>query len=109
PAHPVYLTDGPSREVVIGRTVVKLRHASPKHLIAPGSPAGTVVQALRYLGKDAGPNVTDAMAHSLSVPDLQWLVRRASLAARVDEASTRSHRAHLPRGGRLNSCGRRCL
>ena len=45
PAQSTYLTDGPSRRVVLGKRVVDLRHASPKHLIAPGSPAGTVVQA----------------------------------------------------------------
>ncbi len=42
---------GPSRRVVLGKRVVDLRHASPKHLIAPGSPAGTVVQALRHVGR----------------------------------------------------------
>ena len=50
PAKNTYLTDGPSRRVVLGKRVVDLRHASPKHLIAPGSPAGTVVQALRHVG-----------------------------------------------------------
>src|SRR5262245_26515031 len=53
PAHAVYLTDGPSRRVAIGRSVITLRRASPKHLLAAGSTAGTVVQALRYLGRDA--------------------------------------------------------
>ena len=37
-----WLTDGPSRRVVLGKRVIDLRHTSPKHLIAPGSPAGTV-------------------------------------------------------------------
>src|ERR1700722_4098853 len=36
PAKSTYLTDGPSRRVVLGKRVVDLRHASPKHLIAPG-------------------------------------------------------------------------
>lgn len=39
PAKSSYLTDGPSRRVVLGKRVVDLRHASPKHLIAPGSAA----------------------------------------------------------------------
>ena len=34
PARSTYLTDGPSRRVVLGKRVVDLRHASPKHLIA---------------------------------------------------------------------------
>src|SRR3984893_12723653 len=32
PARSTYLTDGPSRRVVLGKRVVDLRHASPKHL-----------------------------------------------------------------------------
>lgn len=54
PAKSLYLTDGPSRRIVLGKRVVDLRHASPKHLIAPGSPAGTVVQALRHVGPVRG-------------------------------------------------------
>ena len=38
-----------SRRVVLGKRIVDLRHASPKHLIAPGSAAGTVVQTLRHV------------------------------------------------------------
>jgi len=49
PAKSTYLTDGPSRRVVLGKRVVDLRHASPKHLIAPGSPAGTAVQAPAWM------------------------------------------------------------
>lgn len=80
PAHAVYLTNGPSHRVTIGRRVVELRHASPKHLIAPGSAAGTVVQALRYLGQDAGLNVADMVANHLSSADRHHLMRDAALA-----------------------------
>jgi len=51
PAKNTYLTDGPSRRVVLGKRVVDLRHASPKHLIAPGSAAGPVVQAFVMWGR----------------------------------------------------------
>src|SRR5882724_4699187 len=57
PAHAIYLTDGPSRRVPIGRNVVTLRHTTARHLIAPGSQAGAVVQALRYLGPAVGADV----------------------------------------------------
>lgn len=80
PAHAIYLTDGPPRRVTIGRSVVTLRHASPRHLIAAGSEAGMVVQALRYLGKDAGPSVADTVANRLSSSDRQRLRREAVLA-----------------------------
>jgi len=80
PAHAVYLTDGPSRRVSIGKSVVTLRRASPKHLVAAGSTAGTVVQALRYLGKDAAPAAADMVVHQLSAADHQRLIRDAVLA-----------------------------
>ncbi len=73
PARNTYLTDGPSRRVVLGKRVVDLRHASPKHLIAPGSAAGTVVQALRHLGAVRAGDVAQIAAHRLSVSDKKTL------------------------------------
>jgi hypothetical protein len=73
PAKSIYLTDGPSRRVVLGKRVVDLRHASPKHLIAPGSPAGTVVQALRHLGPLRAPDVAHLSARWLSARDKKTL------------------------------------
>lgn len=80
PAHAVYLTDGPSRRVAIGKRVITLRHTSPKHLVAAGSAAGTVVQALRYLGKDAGPTLADVVGHQLSPSDHRRLARGKMIA-----------------------------
>ena len=80
PARTVYLTDGPSRRVVIGKRVITLRHTSPKHFVGAGSTAGTVVQALRYLGKDAGPTLVDAVAHRLSPSDRRLLARGKKIA-----------------------------
>jgi hypothetical protein len=76
-ARNTYLTDGPSRRVVLGKRVVDLRHASPKHLIAPGSPAGTVVQALRHLGLVKAPDVAQVAARRLSAGDKKTLARSA--------------------------------
>lgn len=73
PAKSIYLTDGPSRRVVLGKRVVDLRHASPKHLIAPGSPAGTVVQALRHVGLARAADVAQIAAHRLSASDKKTL------------------------------------
>ncbi len=80
PARSVYLTDGPSRRVVVGKRVVDMRHASPKHLVAAGSMAGTVVQALRHLGPDSVPAVVDAAAQYLTASDRRMLARRANQA-----------------------------
>lgn len=77
PAKSLYLTDGPSRRIVLGKRVVDLRHASPKHLIAPGSPAGTVVQALRYVGPMRASDVAQIAARWLSFSDKRLLASNA--------------------------------
>ena len=77
PAQSTYLTDGPSRRVVLGKRIVDLRHASPKHLIAPGSPAGTVVQALRHVGPIRAADVAQVAARQLSANDKKTLASTA--------------------------------
>lgn len=77
PAQSTYLTDGPSRRVVLGKRVVDLRHASPKHLIAPGSPAGTVVQALRHVGRVRAADVAQVASRRLSATDKKTLASTA--------------------------------
>ena len=80
PAQPVYLTNGPSRRVQIGRRVIALKHVSPKKLIAAGTRAGTVVQALRYLGPNAAIPLQDVAARILHPRDRQALAREAAKA-----------------------------
>lgn len=77
PAQSTYLTDGPSRRVVLGKRIVDLRHASPKHLIAPGSPVGTVVQALRHVGPVRAADVAQVAARRLSANDKKTLASTA--------------------------------
>lgn len=77
PAKTEYLTSGPTREVTLGKRVVTLRHASPKVLVAPGSKAGTVVQALRYLGPDGAAQAADRLAPKLDDADRRVLGRAA--------------------------------
>ncbi len=71
------MTDGPSRRVVLGKRVVDLRHASPKHLIAPGSAAGTVVQALRHVGAVRAADVARIASRRLSASDKKTLASNA--------------------------------
>lgn len=73
PAKSTYLTDGPSRRVVLGKRVIHVRHASPKHLVAPGSAAGTVVQALRHVGPTRAADVAGIAMGSLSARDKKTL------------------------------------
>ena len=81
PAQTTYLTDGPPRTVQIGRRVIRLKHASPKNLVAAGTNAGTVVQALRYVGQAAAPTLIDAARSKLSKQDRHQLVRGATYAS----------------------------
>lgn len=73
PAKNTYLTNGPPRRVVLGKRVIDLRHAVPKHLVAPGSPAGTVIQALCHLGPRWAPQIVDIALKQLSVGDKRLL------------------------------------
>ncbi len=52
PARRVYLTDGTSRTLRVGSRVIEFKHASPRRLLGAGTMAGTVLQALHYLGRD---------------------------------------------------------
>ncbi len=52
PAKIVYLTDGPSKTIQIGKRAIRFQHARPQALAGTDGTAALVVQALRYLGKD---------------------------------------------------------
>lgn len=81
PAQTTYLTDGPPRTVQIGRRVIRLKHASPKNLVAAGTNAGTVVQALRYVGQAAAPTLIAAARAKMSKQDRDRLLRGATYAS----------------------------
>lgn len=51
PARIVFLTDGPSRQVVLGRRRIELRRTTPRQMATAGRVSGTVIQALRWLGQ----------------------------------------------------------
>jgi len=52
PAKVVFLTDGPSRLVKIGRQEIQLRRTTPRNMAAAGRLSGLLMQALRHLGKE---------------------------------------------------------
>ena len=54
PASTLYDTDGPSRTLTIVGKTVRFRHAPPKVMIWTDKPGAPVVQALRWLGSEAG-------------------------------------------------------
>jgi hypothetical protein len=78
PAKPVYLTDGRTRQVRIGNTVIQLRHAAPKELPVGSRTSAMVFQALRYLGQAAVDyQVINRLRRSLSAEQRQELLRDA--------------------------------
>ena len=52
PSRIVFLTDGPSRKVKIGKQEIILKQTVPRNVAAAGRKSGTLIQALRYLGQD---------------------------------------------------------
>lgn len=56
PAKYVYLTDGASKRVQVGKLEIQLKQTTPKNMKTAGRASGLVIQAFRYLGKDG---VTD--------------------------------------------------
>lgn len=52
PARIVFLTDGAPRRIRIGNREIALRRTTPRNMATAGRISGTVIQALRYIGKD---------------------------------------------------------
>jgi len=51
PVRAVFLTDGRSRKVQLGKRQIVLKHTTPKQMATAGRISGMVIQALRWLGK----------------------------------------------------------
>lgn len=81
PAKVVFLTDGPSRTVKIGRQEIHLRHTTPRNLAAAERLTGLLVQAFRHLRRE---NVTaKRIAHlkrTLPASERRRLLRDLPLA-----------------------------
>ena len=76
PSKIVYLTDGPNKEVPIGRRTIQFKHARPKVLTGLEGKLALVVQALRHLGKeDVGPREIETIRAALTPAEKRKLVR----------------------------------
>ena len=51
PMKVVFLTDGPTRSVTLGKQTITLKRTTPKNMAAAGKTSGLVIQALRHLGQ----------------------------------------------------------
>jgi hypothetical protein len=76
PVRVVFLTDGRSRRVQLGKQHIVLRHTTPRHMATAGRLSGTVIQALRWLGKRHVDDATiGTLRRRLSPADRQQLLK----------------------------------
>lgn len=79
PTQPVYATTGRSGEIKVGKNTIKFRHVSPRKMQYAGTPVGTAIAALRYLGKrQVTPQVIASIEKSLSKEDFKTLRQAAT-------------------------------
>lgn len=80
PAPMEYCTNGPSRRVVVNGIPVKLKHRGPRIMDVKGRMSGTVIEALRYIGKDRiGDTDAQRLRSLLSAQDRTDLKRNIHL------------------------------
>lgn len=81
PAKVIFLTDGPTRTVKIGRQEIQLRRTTPRNMAAAGKLSGLLMQAFRHLGQ---AHITpERMAHlkrTLPAKERQQLLKDLRLA-----------------------------
>lgn len=81
PGRQVYLTDGSAGAVRLGKQTLTFRRVAPKR-VALGDPvAGSVVEALHYIGKDGlTDGVLDRLRSTLSERDKKKLLKESRYA-----------------------------
>jgi len=81
PMQNIFWTEGPSRTIRIGNQTVTLKHVAPSKMIAAGTEAGMVIQAIRSLGERGIHEVpVNTLAAKLPRP-VKKAVRRLAPAA----------------------------
>ena len=74
PARIVYLTDGRSRQLKVGKQTIILKHTSPQKMSTAGKGSGTVIEALQYIGKETvNPVIIAKIKTALSESDKKEL------------------------------------
>ena len=81
PAKVVFLTDGRSKRIRIGKLEIALKQTSPRIMATAGSISGLVIQALRYLGKaHVNEDTVKRLDGKLSADDRKQLPKDAGYA-----------------------------
>jgi hypothetical protein len=81
PGNQVYLTDGSSGKVRLGKQTLTLKHVSAKRLASRDKVMGPVLQALYFIGKDGlTDDVLSRLRSTLSEKDRKKLLRESRYA-----------------------------
>lgn len=90
PMRVVYLADGRSRVIKVGKGTVIIRKTVPRNVATANRISGTVIQALRWLGKDRVTADTIAnLQKRLSIADRKQLLKDAHYAPAWIQAAMR--------------------
>jgi hypothetical protein len=65
PAKALYLTDGTSRDIAVGKQVIRFRRSTPSKMAGGDTTAGLLLRALRYLGRDGIDDAVRSRARAL--------------------------------------------
>jgi hypothetical protein len=81
PMKVVYLTDGASRTVKVGKRTITFKKTSPKNLIVTGEISGLAIQALKAIGQNKLDEKTrDKILHILRKEKKENIINDAKLA-----------------------------
>jgi len=78
PVQSIYLTSGRTRQIHLGKQVVKFRHAPRWQLALAHRPAGEVVRALAWLGPDKAEDALTTLKKKLPTTTFNELVSAAA-------------------------------
>jgi len=88
PAKVVFLTDGPSRTVKIGRQEIQLRRTTPRNMAAAGRLSGLLMQALRASGQRAHHSGAGGAFETYAAPEgAAAVVEGFAAGSRVDASA----------------------
>jgi len=76
PTKIVFLTDGPKRQVRLGKQVITLKQTTPRTMATAGRVSGLVIQALRQIGqRQVDESIVARLREQLSTKDKKQLLR----------------------------------
>jgi hypothetical protein len=81
PMKVVFLTDGPTRSLPLGKQTITLKRTTPKNMATAGKASGLVIQALRHLGqRHVDDNLIAQLRQRLSDADKKQLLKDLAYA-----------------------------